>query len=385
MSAAAQQKSQLQVKLSVVKGPHAGQVFQFNKSKMTIGRGPENDIVLINDSQVSRTHAQIILVDRDFEIVNLSQKNSIVVQGESVQKWKLINHSTFAVGESEFQIEYDLGQAVVSIPAKKLADVVTLKPKAKSPLVPLPPNGAPKVQGPKVPARPGSGAPQQFRPQQAVGRPQQQGRPQFRPPPNQMQQPRPQQNAASGSLMQNPKFRFYAIAGVILGVIVLALSGPTKKATNEKPKSILKYEDEIDIKLRSTSEKELEQKREDLRKDRNSPQHLRAKENFIKGMRDYQLGNYARAIDFFQVVINLESDHALAKRHLYLSKVRFDELVQAKLVLGESYYKKHNFEMCVSMYQQVMDMLGEGKKDDPKYRLAFSKTQECSLAEEGIR
>ena len=104
----------------------------------------------------------------------------------------------------------------------------------------------------------------------------------------------------------------------------------------------------------------------------------------MKGMRDYNLGNYLRAIDFFQVVLNLESDNDLAKRHMYLSRVRFDELVQIKLMLGESYYNKHNFDMCASMYKQVMNML-EDRKVDTKYKLADRKAKECELASEGIR
>ena len=80
----------------------------------------------------------------------------------------------------------------------------------------------------------------------------------------------------------------------------------------------------------------------------------------------------------------MEPDHVLAKRHLYLAKVRFDELVQEKLLLGDSYYKKHNFRMCQSMYNQVTHML-EGKSNEQKYLLAQKKAKECSLADQGIR
>ena len=85
MSAAVQLRSDIKIKLSVVKGPHLGQVFQLNKTIFTIGRGPENDIILMNDPLISRTHAQLAVVDRDLEISNLNNKNSILVQGTSVQ------------------------------------------------------------------------------------------------------------------------------------------------------------------------------------------------------------------------------------------------------------------------------------------------------------
>ncbi len=362
MSAAVQQKPQINVKLSVVKGPHAGQVFHLNKEKMMIGRGPENDIVLMNDPQVSRSHAQIILTERDFEIIKISQKNNVLVDGETVDQWKLVSGSTFVVGDSEIKFEYDLGASVA----------IALKPKA------IVPSAVPQVQKPstlpKVPTQ---------RSEQPLQKPsafpaQNQPRHTHQNP----NQARPL-SAPKTNLLNEPRFRFYAIASVlILGLVLFIMTGTKAKSSKAKP--TLKYEDEISIKLNSTPEKEKANAREETKKDRNSPQHLRAEENFIKGMRDYQLGNYLRAMEFFQVVLNLESDHQLARRHLYLSKVRFDELVQAKLMLGESYYSKHNFNMCASMYQQVMDMLDD-KKADSKYKLAEKKNKECELASEGIR
>ena len=98
------------------------------KDKIVIGRGPENDVVLMNDPQVSRLHAQIVLIDREFELVKISQKNAVLVDGQSVDKWKLLNGSVFTIGDTDFRIEYDLGQAIVSVPSKKLADVVNLRP-----------------------------------------------------------------------------------------------------------------------------------------------------------------------------------------------------------------------------------------------------------------
>ncbi len=376
MSAAAQQKPQLLVKLSVVKGPHAGQIFQLDKEKIVIGRGPENDVVLMNDPQVSRLHAQIILVDREFELVKVSQKNNVVVDGESVDKWKLISGTTFVVGDSEIKIEYDLGQAVVSVPQKKLAEILPIKPLSNNEATQIGvslPN--PLVKIPKAPSK-------------NLMKPPPPPRPMAVPPPHAFQQPqnhmRRAQVPVEGSLFSNPKFRFYAILVLIVGGIVFFLMGPQKSRKSTKPKATMKYEDEIAIKMNSTPEKEQQKKREEMKIDRNSPQYLRARENLMKGMRDYNLGNYLRAIDFFQVVLNLESDNDLAKRHMYLSRVRFDELVQTKLMLGESYYSKHNFGMCVSMYQQVMNMLDD-RKADVKYKLAERKAKECQLASEGIR
>lgn len=395
MSAALQQKPDIKIKMTVVKGPHSGQVFQLSKSSFTIGRGPENDIVLMNDPQISRTHAKVYVVDRDLEVANMSQKNAIVADGQSVQKWKIVNNSNFTVGDSEFNVEYDLGAAVVSVPTKKPAAVVPLKPK----LTAVPPKGAVVAKPPQaragVPANRG-GAPA-LRPQQGVG-------PQQRANPNQVGMPRqgqPIQNfnpntapngsfqasAASqtqnGSLMANPKFKFYLIAAIVIGGAYFYLFGNQKGGQAKKVASTLIYGDEM-TKMNTVKEQDRIKELEEKQKLKLTPQKIRIEENFVRGMRDFQLGNYSRAQEFFQLVLNLDSDHQLSKRYLYLSKVRFDEVVQEKLMLGESYFKKHNFKMCESLYRQVMDMLN-GKSNDQKYILAEKKATECELASEGIR
>lgn len=386
MSAALQQKPEIKIKMTVVKGPHSGQVFQLDKSSFTIGRGPENDLVLMNDPQISRSHAKVVIVDRDLEVINLSSKNSIFVDGESVQKWKIVNNSNFTIGDSEFLVEYDLGFAVVSVPTAPPASIAPMKPKIRA----VPPKS---VAQPKplvnLPANrnspPAMRNQQMMSPQQRMA-PGQVGMPQPAPPNFNPNAGFPQRKPMeSGSLLANPNFKFYLIIAIAIIGIYYNFSKPNKVTRAKKIASTLKYEDEVNNKMISETEKKREADREARSRERaRSPQAFRIDESFVRGMRDYQLGNYTRAQEFFQLVLNLDPDHALAKRHLYLSKVRFDELVQEKLMLGESYFKKHNFRMCESMYKQVMDML-IGKNNDQKFQLAQKKSRECELASEGIR
>lgn len=415
MAAALQQKPEIKIKLTVVKGPHEGQVFQLNKEVITLGRGSENHIVLMNDPQISRVHAQIAVVDNEIEVSNLSQKNAVVVDGSSVQKWKLVNNSNFSIGDSEIKVEYDLGQAVVSVPTRQAApsqgaDVVSINKAKSNAVTATPPKPKPKVKraAPPVPTssprQSSNNAPalrQQVPARNNMQMPMAQGS-QF--PSVNMGQPMamngaaaPQMNydinaqyqaqqaaAKNDSLIANPSFKYFLIVIIALTFGYAYISKPDKKAQAKKIASTLKYEDEVGIRLASKKESELEEERDRLKKQRSSPQVLRVNENFIRGMRDFQLGNYTRAQENFQLVLNLDPDHALAKRHNYLAKVRFDELVQEKLMLGESYYKKHNFRMCYSMYTQVVNML-QGKNNDQKLLLAEKKAKECELASQGIR
>ncbi len=364
MTAALKPANQFKIQLTVVKGPHVGQVFHFEKAVMTIGRGPENDIMLVNDPLVSRAHARIDLIKNEFELVNLSDKNSLLVHGESTQKSILVNDSTFQVGDSEIKFQFDLGKSVVSVPPKSAPPLALVKNKAQP--VPVARKASVAVKPTKTPAPLASNSSYAALSAQ----------PQFSSGVGMAAPPSP--NTAP-----NKRVRFYAIIGILVVVVGAFLLTPSKNK-KVKAKPLLKYEDEVAVSLNSKTELEAISKRKEEKKANESPTKQRAEENFIKGMRDFQLGNYARAEDFFRVVLNLVPDHPLARRHLYLSKVRFDELVQAKLVLGESYYQKHNFSMCESMYQQVQNML-IGKSSDQNYKLAERMIEKCQLAAEGIR
>ncbi len=357
MTAALKQSTQMKVQINVVKGPHAGQTFLFYKTPLTVGRGPENDIVLVNDPLVSRTHAKIDLVQNIFEILNLSDKNALLVHRESVSKSVLVNDSVFQVGDSEFTFQFDMGKSVVSVPP--------LKAVAAKPVAGAPASAVPILKSNSV---------GQSRSQAPAGK-------NIKPQLNNVAQmgfPRP----APAAPEKNSTF-LYVCLGIIVVIGAYFLLQPSK-AKVAKPKPVLKYEDEIAVKLESVREKDLRKKREDDKATRNTPQYLRAEENFIKGMRDFQLGNYARAQDFFQVVLNLNPSHQLARSYLRLSQVRFDELMQTKLMLGESNYQKHNFGMCESLFKQVMDML-QGRANDQKFKLAQRMAEKCQLAAEGIR
>ena len=373
MSTAMKLNTQPHIKLVVQKGPHAGQRFVFSKAKITIGRSPENDIVLVNDPLISRQHAYIEMNHNDIEIINLSAKNPILVNGENVNKWKLTNDTVFMIGDTEFLIQIENQQSVVVMkpPVATVGAHPEVVPKNNLKLVPhiqkAPQGLAKKTETPKVY-------------HQTVAQPQmQQAQPRFTvtPPPNQQSDSR------------------RTIFNVIILVIVLAAAGAaylffsdSNKGKSSK-KQTSKYADEIAIKLNSQETSEAFKKQESKSRQKQSSAYLRAEENFSKGMRAFQLGNYSSADEFFQLTLTTNSEHVLAKRYLYLAKVRFDEIVKAKLDLGQSYFERNNFKLCKSMFQQVIDMLSskemlQGPSKDTNLQSARIMQKKCEFAAEGI-
>lgn len=370
-----------QVQLMVQKGPHQGQRFTFNQSVIKIGRSPENDIILINDPMISRQHAQIEISQGELEIRNLSEKNAIVINGENVQKWKLTHNSIFTLGDSEFLIQIESGQSVVAV-----------KPTLKAVSSPTVPNATAQRKVSNSPT-PTTGRSVSVRSSAAPVQPAPAGRVALKPAPApspQMVRSQPQFQTANAPpakvpfiSVKNPKFIFYLVLLIVVAAAVYFLTHQSEAKKSGGNKSVLKYSDESNLVLTKEMTPEKLEKREKIIEQRKSTESLYFKENFSKGMRDYQQGRYSTAYDYFQKANRLKPDHALTRNYLYLSKVRFDELIKAKMSLGDSYFQKNDYKMCSSLFRQVIDML-QAFPNDTNLNLAKAMQRKCADAVEGV-
>ncbi len=82
-----------QYRLVVRQGPVPGQVFELNKSEISIGRDIANDFV-INDAEVSRKHAKLTQEGDRYRIEDLNSTNGTYVDGQ-----RLIGPHLMAIGE----------------------------------------------------------------------------------------------------------------------------------------------------------------------------------------------------------------------------------------------------------------------------------------------
>ncbi len=86
--------------IKFLSGPLAGKTVQIDKPIMTIGRSPNNDIVVRDDPRVSRQHARLIWNNRSWSIEKHSQAASAVtVNSQSVQQAALSDGMTIGLGE----------------------------------------------------------------------------------------------------------------------------------------------------------------------------------------------------------------------------------------------------------------------------------------------
>ena len=98
------------LKLSVVKGPDAPISVTFQGESLSIGRGSASDLVL-NDTQTSRKHAEIIREGPDFVLVDLGGSNGTFLG----QKRTKITRHTLKDGDS-IRIGRNVLEASVSVP-----------------------------------------------------------------------------------------------------------------------------------------------------------------------------------------------------------------------------------------------------------------------------
>ena len=77
-------------KLMVVAGPNKGATYFLNEGENTVGRTPDNTIVLAS-TQVSKRHCAFVVKGRKVELQDIGSSNGTFVNGVLVKKKNLEN------------------------------------------------------------------------------------------------------------------------------------------------------------------------------------------------------------------------------------------------------------------------------------------------------
>lgn len=343
----------LKLLITVTKGPSQGPPQEFTLPLLSIGRGPENQIVLANDPKVSRNHIELHVSPTNVFLRNLSQKNPVAINGEIAHEKVLSSKTLIAIGDSEVTIEMPNLVPQVAVPSVAALKVVAGQG-TKSP-IPQSMNSASVTQ---------FQAPSSFG-QQSGGFSQ--------------TAPTPKPENPIGELLQNPKARFYLIVGVIGLAFVYLFTGGSSDS-----KKALKLRDSVQSNEDFfKSEAEVNRIKDNPSfKARDTIQFQKAEEHFTRAFRDYRNGQYSRAIEGFQAALSFFPSHELARRYYTQAVRKFDQMVQMHMVRGRQYYGKKNYRLCMAEFRSVVIM----KKDprDTVRKEALQLYEECRLRlEEG--
>lgn len=360
MSAAPNLNSALGVTIEIVRGPHKGFVQTFQQGKWTAGRGPENDLVLAQDLKVSRTHIEVQVTGTQVFVRNSSQKNIMMIDGLLAVEAIMKPDSVVQIGETFIRFKFD--RPVEKTPLKAVPSPSASSAMNQTPAVvgmnTAVTGGANAHRAVGMPGNPGAGA--VGFPMAGAGMP---GRPKAPPPPVEL------------PLFSHPRFRFYGmIAAVGVGLLWFLNSDVISKKPEGIRGAVTVTED------MAKSEESITTIRESMQKKGvDTPQFRLAEAQFIRGFRDYQNGQYPRAMEAFQSARSFYPDHELATYYWSMAKRKQDEQVQIYMLQGRRYKGVGNFRLCRSAFATVVKMVKNDK--DPIYQEALRFHDECAIKE----
>lgn len=86
-------------RIRVIKGPDQGSTYILKDSSVTLGRGEEADVVIV-DPKASRMHARLEYTSGGWVMSDLGSANGVFFQGEYIRKFGLTSHDHFTLGET---------------------------------------------------------------------------------------------------------------------------------------------------------------------------------------------------------------------------------------------------------------------------------------------
>jgi len=87
--------------LDVIEGDFAGESYPMNEDRITLGRGPNNDIKLSTDTSVSRHHSQLTQENDRYLLVDLESSNGTSVNGSKITRIYLRPNDEITIGCSK--------------------------------------------------------------------------------------------------------------------------------------------------------------------------------------------------------------------------------------------------------------------------------------------
>lgn len=355
-----------EIELEIVSGPHIGQRFTFkDKETITIGRGPENDIVLANDLRTSRFHAELKFADGNYYIYNKANKNYILINGIKDEQALVANKSNVTIGESEFKIIYSSSQQLTSFQTASHSPITF-----KSPSPSVVPKSNPGLH---VVNNDNFMPPVNYQSQSPIPQPMANGY----AIPQRMPQGAPKAKRSKAPVKKGNN-QLPLIIGAVVVVALLFMF--TSKKEEEKPKGnpIVTPILEEEVRLKK-SEEELEKARERMKN--LDSRKMMARQFLVSGMREFNNGQYHKAIEYLASAF--QSDPTLddaAKYHMK-AKQNLDKLIDHSFSEGKKYKESNNYRMCKASFQTVLFFIKNNMKH-PRYIEAKQYYDECSSLDE---
>lgn len=339
MGAAPAARTGFRFMMTVKGGADRGSTYQLLPPRVTIGRGTDNNIVL-NDPRASRQAAVIEFSPQTIVVTDTSSRKSLNVNGLVTDSASIKDGDLIKIGDTEmiFVVE------ALALPAVTNQSMV---PQAHRGELSFPNPAQPPAMPPS-----GFGSPGPFNTQAP-----------------------PRQQAPRSPQGDSGKTGFYVIlVAVILGGAWLF----TKEFASKRRDSSLLTNEQIETNIKSSEDfsDKLAKKRA-FKTEEEKTRYEEAQKHYLEGFRDYQKGQFGRALKSFETANAIDRDHQLAKRYYNLAMKKRDEMTAQHTLEGKRYKEKQMFSRCSSAFEKVLEMIPN--KDDVRYKQAETLKKECDL------
>lgn len=327
--------------IAVRSGPDAGAVYQLLPPRVTIGRDPGSNNVVVNDPKVSRNAAIIEFSPQDISIVDVSGRGNLSVNGHIAERLSIKGGDLIRLGSSEltFVVEAMViqDQQVPALAGQQGGGLALA--------------GAPGGMAPgfRQPGMGGAASPN------AAGR----------------------SSSKKGAKAGN-RGPFYIIVGLVFaGLLYVGLSEPAAKKLDKGLRTTSEIEKEIsetDARVADVA------KKRSFRTEEEKTRYEEAQKHYLEGFRDYQKGNYSRAMRSFETARAIDPEHVLARRYYRQAEKQRDEAVTQLLLEGRRYREKNMFSRCAAAIEKALVLMVN--KDDLKFKQAEAMKKECDLLQD---
>jgi pSer/pThr/pTyr-binding forkhead associated (FHA) protein len=309
--------------LVIKSGPDQGATFQLLPPRVTIGRGADNNIAL-TDPRMSRNSAVIEFSMEKITLTDVSGRSSLMVNGEICIEASLKDGDRIMMGDTEISF---------------VVEAMQLSPMRAGGMPASP--GGPNVRG---------------------------GDFGF-PPPSQG----PGVRVGGIPSANSGKQRFYIILGVVLLGLVYLLKSETKTGRTDPG---IKTVEELERDQKESEDRRLELvKQMHFKSEDDRQNYERAQRHFLEGFRDYQKGQWVRAMQSFETTRVIYPQHQLATRYYKLAEKQRDEMIALLTLEGRRYREKSMWARCSAQFEKVLDLIPN--KDDVKHKTAKTLKHEC--------
>ena len=103
--------------------------------------------------------------------------------------------------------------------------------------------------------------------------------------------------------------------------------------------------------------------------------------HFISGFRDFQNGQYSRALDSFGTAIATDQTHTKAQLYSKTARRKRNNLIETHLQDGRKYKEKMMYNRCAAEFEKAIVLMNN--IDSKKYQLAKTQLNECRLLKQG--